>query len=87
MDLKSALKFLFLIALIISVFWYISNPGYEPLLAAVVSLSALLSNLYFGRKKSHDKGQNQTVGDNSSAIQAGGDVNISPPSNSDEDGE
>ena len=85
--MKMVLRVLSVIAFVLSMLWYFSNPGYEPAISVVVSLSALLSTVVFGQKKIHEKGQNQSVGDDSAAIQAGRDVNISIRSNKDGDGE
>lgn len=85
--MRKSLGVLFSIAFILSVLWYYFSPGYEPAITALASLSALISNVFIRQKKTRDDGQNQTVGDNSAAIQAGRDVDISVRTNRDEDGE
>lgn len=85
--MRKSLGVLFSIAFILSVLWYYFSPGYEPAITALATLSALISNVFIRQKKTRDEGQNQTVGDKSAAIQAGGDVNISIRTDKDGDGE
>lgn len=56
--------------------WLYFEPGFEPILTTVVSLSALISSFIFGNKSEADTGQNQTVHENATGIQAGGNVSI-----------
>ena len=75
------IKFLSGIALIVSLGWLYFEPGFEPLLTSVVSLSALISSFMFGKKvEDGDAKQVQKVSDHSSGIQAGGNVTINNPS-------
>jgi len=69
------IKFLSGIALIVSLGWLYFEPGFEPLLTSVVSLSALISSFFLGKKTTDDK-QVQNVSGNSSGIQAGGNVTV-----------
>ena len=83
--MRIVLRILSVVALIISVAWFYFEQGYEPALAVVVSLSALISTFFLGKNKTHGKEQNQTVGNRSNAIQAGGDVSVSIENNSNRD--
>lgn len=70
-----------LVALFLSAVWYYFYPGYEPALTGLAFLVGLISTFV------HVKGQNQNVGDNSTAVQTGRDVNISIGSDSGGDNE
>lgn len=71
------IKILSSIALIVSLGWLYYEPDFEPLFTSVVSLSALVSSFMLGKKvKDENVKQVQNVSDNSSGIQAGGDVTI-----------
>lgn len=72
------IKLLALIALVASVVWFLVEPGYEPGIAAVTSLSTLIGIWISERKsESHRKSsQVQTVGDGGVAVQAGGDAHV-----------
>ena len=82
-NIEIILSILVVAALIISVAWFYSEGGFEPVLATVVSLIALfklISNLLYGQKEADGKEQIQiveTVGDRSNVIQAGDHVVIS----------
>lgn len=70
------LRILSIVALGIAGTWLYFDRSFEPALTTVVSLSALISTFFIGN--SPDKArQSQVVGDGSSGIQSGGDVNIS----------
>lgn len=62
------------IALIVSLLWAVAKPGYDSLLAVVVSLSALLGPFVAPKKKVPQL--RQSVSRSSVGVQAGGDVNI-----------
>lgn len=71
------IKILSSVALIVSLGWLYFEPNFEPLLTSVVSLSALVSSFMLGKKvKDDNEKQDQNVSDNSSGIQAGGNVTI-----------
>jgi hypothetical protein len=71
------IKILSSVALIVSLGWLYFEPNFEPLLTSVVSLSALVSSFMLGKKvKDDNEKQVQNVSDNSSGIQAGGNVTI-----------
>ena len=69
-------KILSLIALIVSIAWLIAEPGYKSGLAAIGSISALISTFLVEKRKEHRAQQHQSVSKSSVGIQAGGDVNI-----------
>ncbi|MFG6413837.1 hypothetical protein ACG02S_07975 [Roseateles sp. DC23W] len=64
-----------IVALIISAAWLINTPGYEPAVAIAAALAALVSS-FFLKRDDATGGQKQNLGDNSTGIQAGRDVNI-----------
>lgn len=66
-------KILSFVAFIASVAWCIKSPDYEPAIAIVTSLIALIAS-WRGSKKGHSAYQHQVVGENGFGIQAGGDV-------------
>lgn len=69
-------KILAVIALLCSIGWVIHDPGYEPALAVVVSISALVS-VFFVEKRNKRRAQlQQSVSKSSIGVQAGGDVSI-----------
>lgn len=83
--MRGLLRILAIVVLIISVAWLYSEPSYKSLLAAAGALSGLIATFLFRKKDRHGPSQKQTVGDNSTAIQAGGDVSVSIGSNSNGD--
>jgi hypothetical protein len=70
-------KILAAAALIGSIGWFASSPGFEPAIAVVTSVSALLSAfLVERRRKTARTGQTQTLSDSAIGIQAGQDVHV-----------
>jgi len=69
-------KILSVIALIGSITWLIAEPGYEPGLAAIGSISALISAFLVEKRNARRAQQHQSVSKSSVGIQAGGDVSI-----------
>jgi hypothetical protein len=69
-------KFLAAIALIGSSAWVIADPGFEPALAVVGSISALVSAFLVERRNARRAQQKQSVSKSSIGVQAGGDVSI-----------
>lgn len=65
------------IALIGAILWFLNDRGWEPLVT-FLTLSATLIGLLFSRNKKKDKPviMKQKVKNNSTGIQAGGDINI-----------
>lgn len=70
------LKLLAFVALIGSITWVIADPGFEPALAVVGSISALVSAFLVEKQKARRAQQYQSVSKSSIGVQAGGDVNI-----------
>lgn len=66
-------KILSLVAFIASIAWCIQSPDYEPAIAIVTSLIALIASWRAG-KKGRSADQHQVVGENGFGIQAGCDV-------------
>ena len=69
-------KLLAAIALIGSIAWVIADPGFEPGLAVVGSLSALVSAFLVAKRNARRAQQHQSVSKSSIGVQAGGNVNI-----------
>lgn len=65
------------IATIGAILWFLNDRGWEPLVTSL-TLSATLIGLLFSRNKKKDKPviMKQKVKNNSTGIQAGGDINI-----------
>lgn len=70
------IKLLSVIALTGSIAWLFVSPGFEPALAVIGSLSALISIFLIQERKSRHAKQQQSVSKSSVGIQAGGDVKI-----------
>lgn len=69
-------KLLSFIALVGSIGWFFSAPDYEPAIAIVTSLIALIGLWLKGRKDEPKASQIQTIGEDGIGIQAAGNVNI-----------
>jgi hypothetical protein len=69
------MKFLAAIALIGSIAWVIANPGFEPALVVVGSISTLVA-LFVRDKRNAQRAQQQSVSKSSVGVQAGGNVSI-----------
>jgi hypothetical protein len=70
------IKFLAIVTFIGSIAWLVSDPGFEPALALVSSLSALVSAFIIEKRSKRLSQQHQSVSKSSMGIQAGGDVSI-----------
>ncbi len=70
------MKILSIIALVVSIIWFIKEPDYRSGLVAIGSISALISAFLIERKKERNAHQHQSVSGSSIGVQAGGDVNI-----------
>lgn len=70
------IKLLSGLAFIGSVAWFIATPDYEPAIAAVTSLSALIAILLGEKRAKRRAAQSQSVAENAIGIQAGGDVKV-----------
>jgi hypothetical protein len=69
------LKILAIFSLIGSVFWCANKPDYEPAIAVITSLSAVVV-LYVRKGKATVPKQTQNVSGRGVAFQAGGDINV-----------
>ena len=82
-NLNLLLKTITVIAFILSCLWSYYNFGFEPVIAAIVSLSALVG-LFVEQKINKSETsvmQSQRSGDNSQNYQARGNVNINQRDN------
>lgn len=70
------IKLLSGLAFIGSVVWFIATPDYEPAIASVTSLSALIAILFGERRAKRRAAQSQSVAENAIGIQAGGNVKV-----------
>lgn len=70
------IKFLAVIALIGSIAWVVSYPGFESGLAVVGASAALISAFFVQKSKARQPKQHQSVSKSAIGIQAGGDVSV-----------
>lgn len=70
------IKLLTAIVLLGSIAWVIADPGFEPALAVVGSISALISAFLVEKRNARRAQQHQSVSKSSIGVQAGGDVRI-----------
>lgn len=70
------IKLLSGLALIGSVAWFFATPDYEPAIAIVTSLSALIAILFGENRAKRRARQTQSVAEKAIGIQAGGDVRV-----------
>ena len=66
-------RILSLVALVASIAWCIKSPDYEPAIAIVTSLIAVVASWRSAEKK-QPADQKQVIGEQGFGIQAGGDV-------------
>ncbi|WLH87874.1 hypothetical protein PSH87_14355 [Pseudomonas sp. FP453] len=69
-------KILAFLVLIVSSVWLYVEPGYEPGLAVLTSLSALIGIWISKRNSANKPSQSQSVGAGGVAVQAGGDIKV-----------
>lgn len=74
--MRITIRILAFVALCISCAWLYFERNFEPALTTVVSLSTFISTFFCEGKSEQGTGQSQAIGNGSSGIQAGGDVNI-----------
>ncbi len=70
------IKILASFALFGSIAWAITAPGYDSIISAITSLSALISAFIFQKKKVVYPSQKQSVSGDGFGLQAGGDLNV-----------
>ena len=64
------------IAMLLSITWVIYDPTFEPAIATVVFISALLASFINLDSTQSSENQTQTISENGIGIQAGGDISI-----------
>jgi len=69
-------KLLLVVALVGSIGWVIAEPGFEPGLAVVASISALISESLIEKRNTRRAQQYQSVSKSSVGVQAGRDITI-----------
>ena len=74
--MTKTIKILSCIALIVSIAWLVSSPSFEPALALIGSMSALVSAFVVEKRSKRLAKQHQSVSNSSMGIQAGGNVSI-----------
>lgn len=75
--MRFIIRVLAFIALVISLSWLYFQRDFEPALSTIVSLSTLISTFLIKKENTEQMQQTQKVGNNSTAIQAGGNVRVS----------
>ncbi|GHA70089.1 hypothetical protein GCM10009007_08420 [Formosimonas limnophila] len=70
------IRILSTLALIGSILWFTKMPDYEPAIAIVTSITALIAAWYKGQKPEQQATQRQGVAENGVGIQAGGNITI-----------
>lgn len=70
------IKILSIITLIGSISWFAYSPDFEPAIAIVTSLSALIATWIANKQGQKKESQIQTVGENSAGIQSTGNVTV-----------
>lgn len=69
-------RIFYLVAIIASIGWFFSTPGFDSGIAVLTSFSALLADVFRSRAKKKQTGQRQTVSSGGIGIQGGGDVTV-----------
>lgn len=80
-------RIIVVISLLLSVAWYIKQPGFEPLLAVLGSLAALVPFFMIrkrGKAQQNAIHQTQTVSHSSTGIQVGGNLSINERKDNDD---
>lgn len=70
------IRFLALAALLASIAWCVTAPGYEPAIAIITSLSALIGTSLAQNRRERRAMQSQKISRNAVGVQAGRDVTI-----------
>ncbi len=73
-------------ALLGSIAWAIAAPGYEPVIAIITSLSALIVAFVSDKRREASARQRQLISGNGVGLQAGGDISVGNIGNSQERG-
>lgn len=72
----TALKILSAAGLVAAIMWLVYEPSFEPVVAVLGALTALISLFVVDRRKKELSSQKQSVSGSSTGIQAGGNVHI-----------
>ena len=73
-------------ALLGSIAWAVAAPDYEPVIAMITSLSALIATFVYDKRREVSARQLQLVSGSGVGIQAGGDISVGNVGNSQEPG-
>lgn len=73
-------------ALLGSIAWAVAAPDYEPVIAMITSLSALIAAFVSDKRREASTRQRQLVSGSGVGIQAGGDISVGNIGNSQERG-
>ena len=76
MSRMSILELLAGLALLGSIAWMVANPGFEPCLAIIGAISALVAPSIIEEEGAERAQQHQSLSEGSEGVQAGGDVRI-----------
>jgi hypothetical protein len=74
--LRLTLKITALVALLVSVAWLYSRPGFDSLAAVAAALVAFIAALLMKKEQTAGHSQKQVVTDGAVGIQAGRDANV-----------
>jgi ABC-type taurine transport system substrate-binding protein len=80
------IKLLAVAALLGSIAWAVAAPDYEPVIATITSLSALIAIFVADKRREASTHQRQLVSGSGVGIQAGGDISVGNIGNSQERG-
>jgi hypothetical protein len=75
------IKLLAFVAFLASIVWFCAEPGYEPAIAIITSLSTVIGLWLSARQARIKATQAQTVASGGVAVQAGGDAHVGSISN------
>ncbi len=78
------IRIILLLSIAACIGWYLSLPGYEPVIVAMTSIVALIGTFYGSYRRQMAPTQQQSVAKNALGIQAGRDVSIGSINGTDE---
>ena len=77
--MQKIMKVIALLAIILGVIWFLSEPAFEPVITTLMGVLTLIG-FYLNKEKKQDSKsqttQSQQVNNNSTGTQAGGSINI-----------
>ena len=59
-----------------SIAWFIAEPGYEPVIAVITLLTALITVFIVEKRSTSNLHQRQVISGNGMGLQAGGDISV-----------